>query len=84
VRGLLPQPTLPRRSVRVSQAQHYGNPAAGLHTLQLEINRALYMNERKRERTAGFARLAADLETLADRLGDIPLAEIRPYRAAAE
>ena len=64
--------------------EHYGNPAAGLHTLQLEINRALYMNERKRERTAGFARLAADLETLADRLGDIPLAEIRPYRAAAE
>ena len=64
--------------------EHYGNPAAGLHTIQLEINRALYMNERKRERIERFSRLAADLETLADRLGDIPLGEIRPYRAAAE
>jgi len=64
--------------------EHYGNPAAGLHAVQLEMNRALYMNERRRERTAGFARLAADLETLADRLADIPLEELRPYRAAAE
>ena len=31
-----------------------------------------------------FARLAADLETLADRLAAIPLEELRPYRAAAE
>ena len=29
-------------------------------------------------------RLAADLETLARRLGEIPLEELRPYRAAAE
>ena len=29
-------------------------------------------------------RVAADLETLADRLADIPLQELRPYRAAAE
>ena len=64
--------------------EHYGNPAAGLHAIQLEINRALYMDERRYERAAGFARLAADLETLAERLGDIPLEELRPYRAAAE
>ena len=35
------------------------------------------------ERIAGFARLAADLVTLAERLGEIPLEELRPYRAAA-
>ncbi len=64
--------------------EHYGNPAAGLHAIQLEINRALYMDERRYERVAGFARLAADLETLARRLGEIPLEELRPYRAAAE
>ena len=46
--------------------EHYGNPAAGLHAIQLEINRALYMDERRFERSASFARLAADLETLAD------------------
>ena len=64
--------------------EHYGNPAAGLHAIQLEINRALYMDERRYERSAAFDRLAADLETLARRLGEIPLEELRPYRAAAE
>ncbi len=64
--------------------EHYGNPAAGLHAIQLEINRALYMDERRYERSPNFARLAADLETLARRLGEIPLEELRPYRAAAE
>src|SRR5882757_4098579 len=64
--------------------EHYGNPSAGLHAIQLEINRALYMDERRYERTGHFDRLAADLETLANRLGEIPLEELRPYRAAAE
>jgi len=64
--------------------EHYGNPAAGLHALQLEVNRALYMDERRYEHSVNFARLAGDLETLARRLGEIPLEELRPYRAAAE
>jgi N-formylglutamate deformylase len=64
--------------------EHYGNPVAGLHAVQLEINRGLYMDERRFERSTGFAALAADLETAASRLGEIPLEELRPYRAAAE
>jgi N-formylglutamate deformylase len=64
--------------------EHYGNPAAGLHAVQLEVNRALYMDERRFERGSAFARLAADLVAMADRLADIPLEELRPYRAAAE
>ena len=64
--------------------EHYGNPAAGLHAIQLEINRALYMDEKRYERSKNFAHLAADLDTLAVRLGEIPLEELRPYRAAAE
>src|SRR3970040_2378749 len=64
--------------------EHYGNPAAGLHAIQLELNRALYMDERRYEPSASFARVAADLETVADRLAAIPLEELRPYRAAAE
>jgi N-formylglutamate amidohydrolase len=64
--------------------EHYGNPAAGLHSVQIEINRALYMDERRFERSPGFGRLEADLMTLADRLARIPLEELRPYRAAAE
>ena len=35
--------------------EHYGNPAAGLHAIQLEINRALYMDERRYERSPTFA-----------------------------
>jgi N-formylglutamate deformylase len=64
--------------------EHYGNPPAGLHAVQLEINRALYMDERKFEPIAAFSRLAGHLETLADRLSAISLEELRPYRAAAE
>jgi hypothetical protein len=42
------------------------------------------MDERRFERSPSFARLAADLETLAEALAAIPVQELRPYRAAAE
>ncbi len=64
--------------------EHYGNPAVGLHAIQLELNRALYMDERRYERAASFQSVAADLESLADEVGAIPAQELRPYRAAAE
>jgi N-formylglutamate amidohydrolase len=64
--------------------EHYGNPAVGLHAIQLEINRALYMDERRYEKSAAFATVATDLGTLAERLAEIPIQELRPYRAAAE
>src|SRR3954452_10427770 len=64
--------------------EHYGNPAAGLHSIQIEVNRALYMDERRYQRIESFSRLAADIMTLADRLALIPLQELKPYRAAAE
>ncbi len=64
--------------------EHYGNPAAGLHAIQIEVNRALYMDERRFERSADFDRLSRDLVSLADKLAAIPLEELRPYRAAAE
>ncbi len=64
--------------------EHYGNPVACLHAVQLELNRALYMDERCYERTAGFAQVMSDLEEVAARLAEIRLEELRPYRAAAE
>src|SRR4051812_12913612 len=64
--------------------EHYGNPAVGLHAVQLEINRALYMDERRIERAPAFAGVAADLEMLVEHLAEIPIYELRPYRAAAE
>src|SRR5262252_6420651 len=53
--------------------EHYGNPSAGLHAIQLEVNRALYMDERRYQRAPSFARLAVEFEILADRLAEIPL-----------
>jgi N-formylglutamate deformylase len=64
--------------------EHYGNPSAGLHAIQIEFNRALYMDERRYERIANFRRLAFDVEALADRLAALPLEELLPYRSAAE
>jgi N-formylglutamate amidohydrolase len=44
--------------------EHYGRPARGVHALQIEVNRALYVDEASFAPTAGFARLKTDLERL--------------------
>ena len=64
--------------------EHYGNPAVGLHAIQLEINRALYMDERRFERIVLVRAPRCRSELLADGLAGIPIQELRPYRAAAE
>jgi N-formylglutamate deformylase len=64
--------------------EHYGNPASGLHTVQLELNRAIYMDERRRERSPRFAQVVADFAVLADRLAEVPLGDLGPFQAAAE
>jgi len=51
--------------------QHYGRPGAEVHALQIEINRALYMDESALTRGLGFARLAADMGRLVRAIGDI-------------
>lgn len=43
---------------------HYGRPADGVHALQIEINRALYMNERRIERSDGFTAMRAVMTEL--------------------
>ncbi|CAG2130013.1 N-formylglutamate amidohydrolase [Cupriavidus numazuensis] len=45
-----------------------GQPQTGRHSLQLEINRKLYMDEAGLTHTAGFAKLRHDLNTLLDEL----------------
>ncbi len=44
--------------------ERYGRPELGLHALQVEINRNLYLDERQVRPTAGFERLRAQLEAL--------------------
>jgi len=64
--------------------EHYGNPVSGLHVVQLELNRAVYMDERRREKGPRFAQVAADFVTLADVLANVPLGDLGPFQAAAE
>src|ERR1700750_2831222 len=64
--------------------EHYGNPASGLHAIQLELNRAIYMDERRREKGPRFAQVAADFHSLADALADVPFGDLGPFQAAAE
>jgi N-formylglutamate amidohydrolase len=44
--------------------EHYGRPHKGQHALQIEVNRALYMDETSFEKSAGFERLRGDLEAV--------------------
>jgi N-formylglutamate amidohydrolase len=49
---------------------HYGRPRQGRHALQIEINRAIYMDERNYRRRSGFARLSEEMAGLIARLGE--------------
>ncbi|MEP9389799.1 N-formylglutamate amidohydrolase [Mesorhizobium sp. KR9-304] len=52
--------------------EHYGRPARGLHALQIEINRGLYMNERTLRKSSGFDALADDLARFSAELMSMP------------
>ena len=59
--------------------QHYGRPSRGQHVVQIEIDRALYMNEamiRPNGNFTAFARLMGDVTAKITEIGrrDIPLA----------
>ena len=63
--------------------EHYGQPFKGVHALQIEINRGLYLNENKLTRTRNFDHLQRDLVQMTARV----FAELPPIiapRAAAE
>jgi N-formylglutamate amidohydrolase len=64
--------------------EHYGEPAIGHHALQIEINRALYMDERTFAKKPGFDTLAGDLKDafgiVIEEIGD----DLMPRRMAAE
>ena len=73
----LAEATLRRLGYRVARntpfagghtTQTYGRPAARVHALQIEINRALYVDERTLERTPGYVRVRADMSRLAEAL----------------
>lgn len=64
--------------------EHYGRPGRGLHALQIEINRGLYMNERTLQRSSGFAALTDDLLRFSADLMAMPEQDLTAPPLAAE
>nr|WP_308238101.1 N-formylglutamate amidohydrolase [Phenylobacterium sp. J367] len=44
--------------------EHYGRPGRRVHALQVELNRALYLDEASLSPTAGFETLKSHIEAL--------------------
>jgi len=60
--------------------RRYADPAKNRHSLQIEINRALYMDEQSGERTANFAPLRAQLSQLVEAICRFAAAEAASLR----
>lgn len=65
--------------------EHYGRPNRGQHTLQLEINRCLYLNETEVTKSEAFVAVQKDLRSIVERMtSDAPRFMAPPAAAAAE
>ena len=51
--------------------RHYGRPNQGLHALQIEINRELYMDETAIKPNGGMTKLKDDMANLLSNLSQI-------------
>lgn len=69
----------PYKGVELVRA--YSDPMTGRHSLQIEINRALYMDENEFRPTADFAKLKADLDRLVAIIRDYAAAQVLPRAA---
>lgn len=61
----------PYKGVELVRA--YSDPARGRHSLQVEINKRLYMDEARREPGAGYATLQSNLTSLIEAVRDFVL-----------
>lgn len=50
--------------------EHYGRPSRGLHALQIEVNRSIYVDEVTLERRADFAAVAAAITSFMHQMAD--------------
>jgi N-formylglutamate amidohydrolase len=64
--------------------QRYGRPGSGRHALQIEINRALYMDEARHERLPAADAVTALIRGLLEELAGEALSSLLPRRLAAE
>ncbi|MFQ5626423.1 MAG: N-formylglutamate amidohydrolase [Methyloligellaceae bacterium] len=64
--------------------EHYGRPCKDRHALQIEVNRALYLNEASYQRSKDFDRLRQDIMRLVEAMIELIPALRDVPRAAAE
>jgi N-formylglutamate amidohydrolase len=64
--------------------EHHGRPAYGTHALQIEINRGLYLDERKLIPASGYGALKSDLEAIFATVMPAAANLLGGLRAAAE
>ncbi len=64
--------------------EHYGRPTRGLHAIQIEINRSLYINEQTLKKRAGFDVLRDDLTRFMARLTSEQTNIFSDFKIAAE
>ncbi|MGO4573566.1 N-formylglutamate amidohydrolase [Microvirga sp. 2TAF3] len=64
--------------------EHYGEPALNRHALQVEINRAIYMDERNLQKKPSFGILAADIAHAFAQVIEDLAGEQAPRQIAAE
>ncbi|ODA67492.1 N-formylglutamate amidohydrolase [Methyloligella halotolerans] len=64
--------------------EHYGSPDEGRHVLQIEINRALYMDELSFRKRPGFDRLRSDLKQVVEAVMEFQAECEAPFRAPRE
>ncbi len=64
--------------------EHYGQPAASIHVLQIEINRSLYMHEETLEPKPHFAAVADEMMFAMRRTQQLLAEAAHPWRQAAE
>jgi N-formylglutamate amidohydrolase len=64
--------------------EHYGNPSAHVHALQIEINRSLYMDETRLEPLPEFESVRNDLMAVFATLHDLLEQRLPVFRQAAE
>jgi N-formylglutamate amidohydrolase len=63
-------------------AAAYGRPAEGVHVLQIEINRALYLDEARLARNERFEDVRANMRRMMVELARVEPAALRPAQAA--
>ena len=64
--------------------EHYGRPADGFHSLQVEVNRGLYMNEENFSKSENFHAIRSHLADLIETMVDYTPNLLEVPKAAAE